>query len=62
LITLTQALNEISLLNEVDLYLGAHMHQYERVAPYKNGTFSVGEEGPYGKGRMPSIVEGVAGN
>ena len=48
-------------MKQVDLYLGAHMHQYERIAPYYKGNFTIGSRGPYYKGQMPSIVEGVAG-
>lgn len=45
----------------VDLYLGAHMHQYERLLPYSQGKF-VKEQSPFTRGRLVSIVEGVAGN
>lgn len=37
------------------------MHQYERIVSYKDGEFNLGRRGQYGKGEMPSIVEGVAG-
>lgn len=37
------------------------MHQYQRIVPYQHGNFTVGQLGPYYKGEMPSIVEGVAG-
>lgn len=46
---------------KVDLYIGSHMHQYERIYPYVNGKFIVGEESPYGRGRLVSFVEAVAG-
>ena len=41
------------------------MHQYERIYPYINGEFQIPsmkqDFGRYGKGEMPSIVEGVGG-
>lgn len=37
-------------MKQVDLYLGAHMHQYERIAPYYKGNFTIGSRGPYYKG------------
>ena len=44
----------------VDLYIGSHMHQYERVWPYVEGRF-VNESSPYYRGRMASFVEAVGG-
>lgn len=37
------------------------MHQFERVFPYANGTFEIGEKSTYPRGRMVSVVEGAAG-
>jgi len=45
----------------VDMYIGSHMHQFERVFPYANGTFEIGEKSVYGRGHMVSVVEGAAG-
>ena len=43
------------------MYVGSHMHQFERVFPYTNGTFEIGEKSNYNRGHMVSIVEGSAG-
>ena len=32
------------------------MHEYERIVPFRNGSFLQKRLGPYGKGEMPSIV------
>ncbi len=37
------------------------MHQFERVFPYANGTFEIGEKSNYARGHMVSVVEGAAG-
>lgn len=37
------------------------MHQFERVFPYANGSFEIGEKSTYARGHMVSIVEGAAG-
>ena len=43
------------------MYVGSHMHQFERVFPYANGTFEIGEKSNYARGHMVSVVEGAAG-
>lgn len=53
---------DLGAMKSVDLYIGAHMHQYERVVPYDGKKFVEGRMGPYGKGEMASVVEAVAGN
>lgn len=45
----------------VDLYIGSHMHQYERIYPFVNNNYVIGEESPYSRGRLVSFVEAVAG-
>lgn len=62
LLKLSTTFEKIAALKEVDLYLGAHMHQYERVAPYNGSDFASNSLGPYYKGQMASVVEAVAGN
>lgn len=44
----------------VDLYIGSHMHQYERIYPYVSGQFVI-EPSPYTRGRLVSVVEAVGG-
>lgn len=44
----------------VDLYIGSHMHQYERIWPLVNNKF-VNESSPYYRGRLANFVEAVAG-
>lgn len=44
----------------VDLYIGSHMHQYERIWPFVNNKF-VNESSPYTRGRLVSFVEAVGG-
>ena len=44
----------------VDMYIGSHMHQYERIWPFVNNEF-VNESSPYYRGRMVNFVEAVAG-
>ena len=51
--------------NGVKLYIGAHMHTYEREYPYcQNDTFLI-EDSPYNlsnKNCFISTIEGAAGN
>ena len=48
--------------NNVSLYIGAHMHQYERLYPYYEGKFSK-KESPYeNEEGLVSIVEAAAPN
>lgn len=44
----------------VDLYIGSHMHQYERIWPFVDNKF-VNESSPYNRGRLANFVEAVAG-
>ena len=44
----------------VDLYIGSHMHQYERIWPFVNNKF-VNESSPYYRGRLANFVEAVGG-
>jgi hypothetical protein len=44
----------------VDLYIGAHMHQYERIWPFVDNEF-VNESSPYYRGLLANFVEGVGG-
>ena len=47
---------------KVNLYLGAHVHTYERLYPYYKGNI-YNVEGPYyNMDSLVSIVEGVGGN
>lgn len=46
----------------VDLYIGAHVHTYERQYPWRKGTVAA-VEGPYHNiDALVTVVEGVAGN
>lgn len=53
--------------NNVNFYIGAHYHTYERIYPYcQNGTISKVQT-PYTYSKkeqncMISVVEGIAGN
>lgn len=58
---ISELLGDASRTGKVDLYLGAHMHQYERIHPYINGEFKISNSSSYRRGMMPSVVEGVAG-